>query len=94
MLQRSDVDLAVELVARYDDLKEMDLLRQERRTAAEKEGRSFKSYVDRLLWPWNEVWPFLKARSRVISLHNLQEEEELLKGILHKVLLGVWLPSD
>ncbi|HEY7093451.1 MAG TPA: nucleotidyltransferase domain-containing protein [Ktedonobacterales bacterium] len=90
----NDVDLAVELVARRDDLKEMELLRQQRVDAATMEGRSFKSYVDTLLWPWQEVWQFLKARSRVISLHNLQEEEGFLRGVSHEVLIGVWPPSD
>jgi hypothetical protein len=90
----SGVDLALELVARREDREGTNIARQQRGASAKEEGRAYKSSIDTLLWPWQGVWRFLQAHSRIISLYNLPDEEGLLRKTPHQTLVGVWLPSD
>jgi hypothetical protein len=73
----SDVDLALDLVAKHPS----DETRFERYMdhchKAEIAGHHFNSYFARLAWPEVEVWQFLKSRARGLSLHMLSELESL-----------------
>jgi hypothetical protein len=86
----SGVDLAVELVARREDREGSNIARQQRGASAKGEERAYRSHVDTLLWPWQDVWRFLQAQSRILSLYNLPDEEELLRKTPHQALVGVW----
>jgi predicted nucleotidyltransferase len=53
-------------------------------------GRRSRGISD-LFWPWEEVQLFLKNRKRTISLHNVEEVEEMLRqsrDFRFEVLLG------
>lgn len=80
----NDIDLAVELVPRWDGFnvgiqyhKE-----QERLRLAPRHGTRNALAVEQ--WPWREVLLFLKARSRAFSLHDMRDP--ILYGIPRRVL--------
>jgi hypothetical protein len=63
---------------------------QVRIDAAWREGRRFSNMVDELYWPEHEVRLHLKARTRGLSLHSLDEffRMEKDKRFAYKVLIG------
>lgn len=65
----NDVDVAVELVHRWQDLGKHQALRDARVREALRSGRRFGNISEELSWPQTEVLLALKARSRAISLH-------------------------
>lgn len=70
----NDIDVAVEIGPRYNDMKLQEDCERERIEKAEKGGRRFRNFVDRLAWPHDEVLLFLKSRSRAISLHTTDDD--------------------
>ncbi len=82
----SDVDLAIRLEPRpqYRSQWPETLLAQAEE--AERRGRRFSTFVDRLGWAQREAKRFLKARSRSLSLHDLDKEEPLFGRIPHRVV--------
>ncbi len=82
----TDIDLAVSLVPKYLDPDQMRQRREERIQQAVKEGKHFANIVMRLSWPQNEVYQYLKARSRIYSIHDLADEPLLASGIPRAVL--------
>jgi hypothetical protein len=68
-----DVDLAVELVYRIDDIDGRGQAHQERIESAIRDGRRFSNKWDQLAWPQHEVILFLKSGSRVLSLHDTDD---------------------
>jgi predicted nucleotidyltransferase len=71
-----DIDLAIELVPKYDKA-EMLVRSEQRIAAAVAEGRRFTNIVDELTWPTREIYRCLRNRSRAISLHPFDEPIEL-----------------
>lgn len=69
----NDVDIAVDLKRRETDGQRHVQRVLERARAAAEAGRYFHTYLDKLLWDFTEVMLFLKARSRVISLHTTDD---------------------
>ena len=69
----NDIDVAIELVSRYDDPDKRMAMLQARIDQAYKAGRQFSSFIDELGWPETEVLLFLKSRSRAISLHTTDD---------------------
>lgn len=69
----SDVDLAVELRRRTVDGEAASRRDDERRELAATQGRTFKTFVDELVWPEREVMLLLKGRSPVISLTTTRD---------------------
>ena len=67
----NDVDLAVEIIPKEDDINRRSSLYAQRRNEAKEKGIHFKNYTDYICWPEIEVWKFLKGRSRVISMHPM-----------------------
>jgi hypothetical protein len=47
-------------------------------------GRTFSSYLDRLFYGHTEVMPLLKARSRYLSLHTMDDLEAI--GAFSRIL--------
>lgn len=86
-----DIDLAIELTPRYEG-DELEQCRTQRVEAAAAAGRSFPSWIDRLLWPQRELQLFLRNRSPIISLHDFRELEELQTP--YKMLLGAQPDED
>lgn len=59
----SDIDLSVKLYCKWGApaITEFDEWVDRRCREAEYDGKVFRSYMDRLLWPQKETWKFLKA---------------------------------
>ncbi len=51
---------------------------------AQKDGRRFRTQVEMMYWPQQEVHLFLKSRSKAISLHSLHDE--VIRSAKQKVL--------
>lgn len=73
----SDIDIAIktEWKAEHSKVKgnnkvEVSLKHAEK---AENKGRHFSTYFDYLAWPEYEVRLYLKSKSRVISLHSIND---------------------
>ena len=87
----SDIDLAVGLRPKYDEAT-MPGAAQRRREKAASAGRTFGNVFELAAWPRTEVYRFLKARSRLISLHELESEQLLEKGIPKSVIFDESIP--
>ena len=69
----SDVDIAIQLVAKEKDAKlHAELMREQIREAA-RNGRRFSNMVDEIFWPQTRVRMFLKGRSRVIQFSEIND---------------------
>ena len=53
---------------------------------AEKKGKKFSSFIDRLEWPEHEVRLFLKSRSRTLSIHSIHDE--ILNRVEYRVFFS------
>jgi predicted nucleotidyltransferase len=74
----NDIDVAVELEKRYAGAEDR-AARQARIREANAAGRQFATYMDTIFWPQTEVLLRLKARSRAISLHDIEMEQPILE---------------
>lgn len=80
----NDVDVAIELASKeYDQNRHFALCQQRREEATEK-GTNFRNYSEYICWAEIEVWKFLKARSRVISIHPMKDVLE--NNFPHKIV--------
>ena len=74
----NDIDVAVELPWKEDHpmvlKKDKAQLALNLSNIAEKKGKKFSSFIDRLEWPEHEVRLFLKSRSRTLSIHSIHDE--------------------
>ena len=62
-----DIDLHVQLVPKESDERK----HQEKcDNIIKQSGKQFSTYLNKISWPANEVYSFIKGRSRVISLHS------------------------
>lgn len=88
-----DVDAVIELAPRFRG-KKWERARLARIEAAEDAGRTFRTMVDRLSWPWTEVLLMLKGRSSGLSLHY--SSDGVLKRTAFRVLFGdpSWQPTE
>ncbi len=82
-----DVDVAVQLQPKVDKDDAFQEWSMARRRAAEAKGRNFRGVFDWAIWPTQEVFLQLKARSSGLSLHDFCEVEKL-PNVRYKVLLG------
>lgn len=71
--QINDIDVAIELAHRWDDLEKQEALRDARVGEAIRNGRRFGNISEEVSWPETEVLLALKARSRAISLHPAED---------------------
>ena len=82
-----DVDLAIQLERRPRATGETERDRTQRRVeAAHKVGRTFRSFLEEVSWPHDEVMLKLKARSRVLSFVDYQHHEDFLVKVPHRVI--------
>lgn len=82
-----DVDVAVQLQPKVDEDAAFQEWSMARRRAAESKGRNFRGVFDWAMWPTQEVFLQLKARSSGLSLHDFCEVEKL-PNVRYRVLLG------
>jgi predicted nucleotidyltransferase len=89
-LRINDIDVAVELT--WKENHPMVLNEDKAQLAlnlsniAEKKGKEFSSFIDRLEWPEREVRLFLKSRSRTLSIHSINDE--ILNRVEYKVFFS------
>ena len=86
----SDVDIAVELEGKWDWDEERDRREKERIKFAFASGRTFSNFIDQLSWPKYEVQRYLKARTRGLSVHALDDFISMQKdkNFAYRVLRG------
>lgn len=90
----SDVDIAVELEAKWDPVttshEEFVARTNNRVQAAWAKGRTFSSFVEQLEWRRREVLLHVKARTRGLSLHSLNDFVQMEKddNFAYRVLIG------
>jgi hypothetical protein len=90
----SDVDIAVELEAKWDPAtishEEFVARTNKRVQAASTKGRTFSSFFEQLEWPRREVLLHLKARTRGLSLQPLNDFVQMEKddNFAYRVLIG------
>ena len=86
----NDIDVAVELPWKEDHPmvlnKDKAQLALNLSNIAEKKGKKFSSFIDRLEWPEHEVRLFLKSRSRTLSIHSIHDE--ILNRVEYKVFFS------
>jgi hypothetical protein len=66
----NDVDVHIKFSARWTDENEFKALRDASIRRAEVKGRQFRGFFEELAWPEVEVWQYLKAGKRKLSLHS------------------------
>ena len=81
----NDIDIALQLAPKVDDLDRRGELYEQRRRES---PRIFRNLIDLIGWPMNEVWLFLKSRSRTLSLHDFELDQELLITIEQKMVMA------
>jgi hypothetical protein len=67
------LDGAIQLAPKEQDPARREQRIHERAAEAERAGKNFKSYADRMRYGETEVRDFLKSRSRAIVLRDLEE---------------------
>jgi len=93
-----DVDIAISLEAKVSDTNAYQAWAMARRDKAEAAGRHFHTLFESGTWPRQEVLLQIKARSRSLSLHEL-EQMPTTPNLCYRVLLGdpqqlaAWMPS-
>ena len=84
----SDFDLAVELASKEADFDRARAKNYERLEKLIAQGHRFRNLVEQEgCWYW-EVFGFLKARSRVISLADYSVEKTFVLAVPHRFLIG------
>jgi predicted nucleotidyltransferase/predicted transcriptional regulator len=85
----SDVDVAVNLREKWSG-DERSSRSEERVRLARNNGRSFGTFIDELDWPRKEVMLHLKARTKGLSIHLMDDFLGMKKDLYfqYKVLLG------
>jgi predicted nucleotidyltransferase len=81
-----DVDLAVTLEFRHDDIDKRQAQFDKRIQHAIDQGRIFKNIVERYGWPQIEIFRILKASLPSLSLHDAKSQEAFLQSVPSKIL--------
>ena len=82
-----DIDLAIKIVPKEWDQNKFQKASRKRSLDAKQNGRQFSNYVEEIFWPKEEVFKYLKSRSRSISIHL--SDEPILKNAEHKVIYEI-----
>lgn len=85
-----DVDFAIQLTPRLSDSKAFLQLQRKRIQEAIESGRTFRNITMEMVWCATEIYMFLRARKRSISIHDVRELAGLAKAnpLHYRVLLG------
>jgi hypothetical protein len=82
-----DIDLAIRLDRRPQFAERWTEVVLARAESAERRGRRFRGFLDRLAWAEDEVKRLLRGGTRLLSLHDWSTEEPWLQHAPHQVLL-------
>ena len=82
----NDIDLAIKTMRKENDFEKYDSLCEDHSQDAEDNGKKFRSWFERQFWAEQEVWDFLRNRSRLISLLEYDRNEPIVLSGPHKVL--------
>lgn len=82
-----DVDIAIELQPANSNDKELNALCRYRLRMAHLNGKRFRSDFERIAWPMMEIFHVLRAHSRSLSLHQLNDLSEM-QNVSYRVLHG------
>lgn len=80
----SDVDLAVSLSRKTDDLAEWRSLAKRRVREAEAEGKQVMSFFDRLAWPHWEIESRLRKGLPALQLHDITLDGTFVRSLPHE----------
>ena len=83
-----DVDIGVSLKAKERKFERLRELNAQRVKECESQGRKIGGLLERSFWWRLEVLRFLKGRSRAISLHDYDFENQFIDEVPHRWLLG------
>ncbi|MGN6741571.1 hypothetical protein [Dyella sp.] len=81
-----DVDLALELVPRFNDTDQQTEIEHHRVEEARRSGKRLRSFMDRLAWPMEEIFQIVKGGRVAISLHP--STDAVLTSAQTKILLA------
>jgi hypothetical protein len=84
----SDVDLAIEVAPKEADFDRARVANYERVEKLAQQGHRFQNFLDQEFCWYQEVFRFLKGRSRVLSVADYKAEKALVLTVPHRVLLG------
>jgi predicted nucleotidyltransferase len=84
----SDIDLAIEVVAKETDFESFTRQNRERAEELATLGHRFRNPLEVVACWYQEVFRFLKGRSRAISLADYKVEKALVLAVPHRMLLG------
>ena len=84
----SDVDVAVQLEQKQQDVERARTLNNQRVAELTRTGQRFASFLERAAWWHRETFRFLKGRSRSISLADYQAEKAFVDKVPHRFLIG------
>jgi hypothetical protein len=82
-----DVDIAIELLPKVAEEAEFGKWCDRCRHAAREQGKSFRSSFDWIVWPREEIFETLRARSRTLCLHGIHDLGEMV-DVRYRVLRG------
>lgn len=85
----NDVDIFVNLEWKESDPSKRQELCDRHADEAERKGREFRLFIDRIVWPWTQVRLYLKNRSNALSLHSEEQDREILANTPVRVLYKV-----
>jgi predicted nucleotidyltransferase len=85
-LRINDLDAAIELTPKEEDPQLRMEQFQQHSLEAERKGRNFDTFVDKIGWPETEVKLFLKSRSRTLSLHPINDK--IIDMADHKIVFS------
>ena len=83
----NDLDIAVELVGKWNDNATFKTACDASTDRAEKTGRRFRDFFEQMAWPRTEVMLILKNRSRTITFCDWESLFEM-EGLRYCVLVG------
>ncbi len=83
----NDLDIAIELKAKWDDDASLESFRDASMGRAHASGRRFRNVVEEVCWPQIEVLFILKNRSRTISFCEWKSLHEM-DGFCYSVVFG------
>lgn len=72
--QLNDVDIAFEMISKFDDPEVRQKKNDEYEKAAVASGRKFRDWLDQMFCSELDVKKYLKNKSRYISLHPMTDE--------------------
>jgi len=81
-----DLDVAILTDRKEPDLEIHSYRLEQRIQEVENAGRRFSTWLEREFWPMEEVYRFLRKRSRTLSLHDVTRNYEIILSAPRKLV--------